>query len=166
MAKVSKQITKEDNTPSTFDLIPNGWYEVEVNSAELRDNKNTQGNHHAFVLTILGPTRAGAKLFPTFTDQNDNEKAVEIGRRQLARFAGACGVDTLDDTEQMIGRRCMARVGVQKASDPRYEDRNEVKDYKPVGAVLAAGKVNPPRPVSSPGATPTWGEAANAAPNS
>ena len=77
-------------------------------------------------------------MFQNFNIYNRNSEAERIGRSQLKALAIAVGLDTLRDTDELIGRTVAARVSIEKDKSGRYDDQNRLSKYKPADAPAAA----------------------------
>jgi hypothetical protein len=132
-----------------YGLLPEGWYEAVITSAEIRDTKSGGGKYIAMAFDITGPTHQGRKVWSNLNIRNQNPKAEEIGRQQLGEIARAIGLSSPKDTSQLINGQLQIKVVVAKSE--QYGDKNETKGYKAI-----TGSV-PPVPSSTPStSTPPW----------
>jgi len=119
--------------PSTgFGPIPAGWYPVEVEAAEVKDTKAGTGKYLWLELSIIGDQYNGRKLFANINLMNPNEKAVEIGMRELAALGLACGLAAITDSHELIGKTIECRVKVEAAKGD-FDADNKVTAYRPLG---------------------------------
>lgn len=145
--------TQRDDAATGFDAIPAGWYPVEIDGAEIKDTKAGTGKLLHFGMTIMGDKFAGRKLFSRINLINPNKKAEEIGQRELAGLGQACGLMTLTDTDDLLGKQIQVRV-VVRLEDGRDPD-NEIKAYKPLdGAQAPAPAARAPATRQTPLAAP------------
>ena len=122
---------------STFEAIPEGWYNVEVVSVEEKASKtNSQNIYIEYKYLILGPSHSGRYLFDKFNVVNTSEKAVEIAFDNLGRQGNALGFTTNEgddpytDSNDAVGRRM--DIFVRKIEDPEKEgSTNEIRGYRP-----------------------------------
>ena len=136
-----------------FEPIPTGTYTATVASIELRSTKAGTGQYLAVRLDVTGPTHEGRVLWTNLNIRNPNPKAEEIALQQLSAIMRAARVDSLQDTDQLIGASVGVKVSI--SDDATYGRRNEVK-----GITAAAGgpaRSAPPMPAAAPAAsTPPW----------
>jgi hypothetical protein len=146
-----------------FDIIPAGWYPAQIEAAEVKATKNGKGSFLALELSILGDKCANRKLWPKINLQNANPKCVEIGMRELAALGVACGLATIGDSKELLGKVVQAKVVVkaeEKDASGRvlFEAQNDVATYKPLDGAAptapapqtAAEKPVPTAPKTAP----------------
>ncbi len=126
--------------PATgFDPLPAGWYQVEIENAEIKETKAKTGKFLHLELCVVGENYNGRKLFPNINLMNPNAKAVEIGMRELAAVGQACGLNAIADTNDLLGKMIEARVKVVSADKSgNGEPDNVVTAYRPIGATPPA----------------------------
>ena len=127
MSKLSVAIKGDVNAGNDGDFspIPDGWYAVKIAGAEIKQTKAGTGNYVSVQFTVTGPTHANRRIFNIYNIQNPNAAAEKIGLAELGRLAGACGIEKLDDTDQLVGMHCEVKVATQKSIE--YGDKNVVK---------------------------------------
>jgi hypothetical protein len=105
-----------------FKPLDDGWYDAVVNSAEIRDTRS--GGKAVFLtFTTVSPKR---NIFHICNVVNSNQKAEEIGKRDLARLALACGIVELTNVDDLCGRGVSILLST-KTDD--FGSRNVVKAY-------------------------------------
>lgn len=150
MANILDFSKRADEIPDQdFQPIPDGIYTAEVKKAELKDTKDGTGQYINLQFSVLGPTHAGRVVFAIVNIKNKNQQAEEIGLRQLKELRIACGIATLRDTDELVGRSMKIKVKTQKSEE--YGDKNTVAAF-----ISANGS-----PLPSPGqgetaTTPPW----------
>ncbi len=122
-----------------FEPLPAGWYQATITSAELKKTKAGTGEYIAIRYDILGPTHQGRVVFGNLNIANPNQKAEEIGRQQLRELMVAIGLNSVSDTDQLIGGSLSIKLDIK--SDEQYGDKNEVRGFKAAGGGSAAPKV-------------------------
>lgn len=136
-----------------FDPLPDGWYDVTIDSAEVKQTKAGNGSYIKVRYNVTGPTHGGRVVFGNFNISNPNPKAEEIGRKQLGELMTAISLAELSDTDQLVGGQL--RIKLATRSSPEYGDQNEVKGYR-----LRGGSAQPAaaKPAAAPAArtTPPW----------
>lgn len=134
---------QEQASNNSFDVIPAGWYPVQVEDVSEKDTKSG-GKMLKVMFCIVGEQCNGRKLFTHFNVRNASAKAVEIAMRELGILCVACGIPNAASTDQLIGGVCEAQVIVK--NHPDYGDQNEIKKYRSISG--SARK--PAAPASAP----------------
>lgn len=145
-----------DNLPEdrSYDLLPDGWYNVTITKADLGDTKSGTGKKIDIRYDITGPTHQGRVLFGSVNIRNQSQKAEEIGRQQLGEIMRAIGLSKVQDSDELIGGHLAVKVKTKPAENG-YEARNEVSGFKAIDGSA------PPKPAAT---TPSAGTAGAAPP--
>jgi hypothetical protein len=157
MAFLDQEFNADDFvTSSNFDPLPEGWYNVAIAGAEVKNTKAGTGQYIAIKYTVTGPTHQGRVVFGNLNIKNPNPRAEEIGREQLGAMMRAIGLSKIKDTDQLIGGNLSIKLSIQR--DPTYGESNDVKAFKAIsGATLPAPSSTPQTsPAPGPSATPPW----------
>jgi len=129
MALLNATLNQQDLPQAdNFDPLPAGWYDAVIEEAEVKDNNSGTGKYINIRFSVNGPTHQGRKLFTIINYIHQNPKAQEIGLKQINALISALGINSLTDTDQLIGGNVSIKVTVKK--DEQYGDGNEVKGYK------------------------------------
>ena len=142
--RFDEEITQEDQQESSFDPVPPGPYDIVVSNIE--DTVSKKGHDMLNMeFEIVGPTHAGRKIWErwTFPPADEGIKALSISRSKMAALAQACGIERINDTDKLIGKRCKARVGIQPSDDPKYGPSNVVKRFEKPDNEGASAARNP-----------------------
>lgn len=132
-----------DVAPTSFDVVPNGEYDVIITSSAMKPTKDGGGKFLELELQILAGECQNRKLWDRLNLENANAKAVQIARGTLSAICRAVGVMTPRDSSELHNKPLRAKVIVKK--DDEYGERNEIKAYKPRHAA-------PPPPMTPPSA--------------
>ena len=135
----------------SYDPIPPGWYAVEIDRAEVKDTKAKTGKYLKLELVILDEAHEGRHVFTQINLSNPNQQAVEIGQRELAALAMACGVPALRDSAELLQKQIGVKVKIK--TEAGREPDNVVSGYRPLtDAAPAAPKpaVAKPKPAAAP----------------
>ena len=127
--------------------IPAGQYIVKIERAQLKDTKSGTGRYISLMLRVQGPTHSNAVVFAMVNISNQNQEAERIGKAQLRSIMEAIGLQTITDTDQLIGGVMDVKVAVEKDTyNGNEQDRNVVKSFKKSqsGAVLSTPMQQPP----------------------
>lgn len=163
MAQLEQAYSAEDLPKSTHEPVPAGKYDCSVHSATV-EKTSKGGTMLKYRLDIIGPAHQGRVVFGNITLTNSNPQAVEIGKQQLGDMIRACGIPRLTDTDQLVGARVTARIGIED-KNPEYAPKNVVK-----GIMAPAGSSPMPsglgsvsnhaaaeeKPAAPKGAKPAW----------
>ena len=142
----------------SYEPIPPGWYAAEIDKAEVRDTKAGTGKYLKLELVILDEAHEGRRVFTQINLSNPNAQAVEIGQRQLANLAHACGITALRDSAELLQKQIDIKLKVKK--DEGREPDNVVVGYRPLSDAApaaskpAAAKSKPAAAPSTPGKRP------------
>lgn len=136
--------------------IPAGWYNASITKAEIRATKDKLGEYVAIRYDILGPQHQGRVVFGNINTKNKSSQAEEIGRQQLGSIMRAVGLNTLNDTDQLIGSTLQIKVGISEQAG--YEPSNDVRGYKAIegGAMPQAQQFAPESTNSAPKSAAPW----------
>lgn len=123
---------------ANFELLKKGNYNVVLEEVELNDTKSG-GARLDLKFTVCDAEFAGRKLYHTINVVNDSEKAVEIGKKDLAGLLLAAGksfkfdgnILELDSAlqETLADVPVVAKVYVEKDKNGEYEDKNRIRGF-------------------------------------
>ncbi len=142
-----------------FELIPVGNYIAQIVKSEVRANKDGFGSRLSLQFQITEGEKRGRTLFQDVTLKNASEKAVKIGREQLAQLARACGLTRVQDSAQLHGIDMQIRVAIREDKTGQYEPRNEIKRFEPLGnhgQAAPASHAAPAAPTAPAGRAMPW----------
>jgi len=123
----------------SYEPIPPGWYAAEIDKAEVRDTKAGTGKYLKLELVILDEAHEGRRVFTQINLSNPNPTAVEIGQRELAALAMACGVPALRDSAELLQKQIGVKVKIK--TEAGRDPDNVVSGYRPLtDAAPAAAK--------------------------
>ena len=135
MAFLGQEYRVEDLPESgSYELIPAGWYQAQINAADLKQTKSGDGQYLSIRFDIIAPTHQGRVVFGNVNLKNASAQAEEIGRRQLGEILRSIGKSVIRDSDELIGGQLQIKVGVQHDKNGQYEDRNDIKGYKALEA--------------------------------
>lgn len=144
-------LPQRENSGS-FEPLPDGWYDVIVNSAEIRHTKAGTGKYLHLRYDVQGPTHGGRVVFGNLNIRNANPKAEEIARQQMGELMRAVGLAKLSDTDQLHGLALKVKLTTRKSD--QYGDQNEIKAFKAAGSSPSSAK--PAAPAAPARPTPPW----------
>lgn len=160
MARLGNTIVVADH-PDTFSALPEGKYNVQIQKTEIKRNKAGTGSYAAYEMRVLDGQYANRVVFYNINVDHPSKQAVDIGNREHARLAEACGLDHIDDTDDVNGKTVTITLSVEK--DGSGNERNNVKKVAPyMNAALAPssapkfGSVAKPQTPASSGSPAPW----------
>jgi hypothetical protein len=150
--------SKEAPAEDRYGLLETGWYPLEVEKAEVKENNARNGKFLKLQVTVIGERHNGRKLFPQITLSNPNPDAVRIGRRELADLTQAAGITVLKNSAELVGKQVDGRVGIKKGNEG-YPDDNKVSTYAVLGSKSSGEQATAPRKKGGAKAPPAtaWG---------
>lgn len=138
---------RPDDVPNaTFEPLPPGWYAAQIDAASVKDTESKTGKYLKLELVILDQPYNGRRVFTNITLVNPSQAAVEIGQRQLANLAHACGITALRDSAELLQRFVQIRLKIKK--EKGYDPQNEVTGYKPPNATASGPQPPPDKPAA------------------
>lgn len=144
MAQLGYTVTTNDlpqDSGGDYSPLPAGDYQVRIVETSINTTKSGTGQYIKLRLDVTGPSHEGRVLFTNLNIKNDNQKAEEIGRQQLGAVMRAIGLDSIQDTDQLVGGAMTVKVAIRKSEE--YGDQNDVKAFKAISGS------KPPAPAAS-----------------
>lgn len=139
MAFLGQSFASDDLPKSSgFDPLPDGWYEVNITKAEVKNTKAGDGSYISVGYTVTAPSHEGRVVFGNLNIRNKNPKAEEIGHQQLGELMRSIGLTKVEDSDQLIGGSCSIKLKTRKSD--QYGDQNEVVGWKSNGSAMPAGQ--------------------------
>ena len=143
---------------NSYDLIPEGWYQVEITKSELKDTKDGTGKLISLGYKITGQSSAGRLVFGNINVSNKNTEAERIGREQLGALMRAVNVANINNGQVnvFIGTQLLIKVGIKaqqtdKNTGKVYDAQNEPKGFKPLAyATPSASSLTQSQPSAKP----------------
>jgi len=115
---------------SSFEVMPEGWYIAQITKSEFKENSKGTGKYLALSFTIVDGQHSKRMFFTNLNLVNQNPTAVEIANRTLKDICTACGLDEIEDSEELHGIPMAVKLKV-KPSEGKWPERNEPVAYKP-----------------------------------
>ncbi len=129
----------EISSASNEEAIKPGRYTLEYISDEMVEG-GTNG-WVALKATFKVKTEGTYFVTATYALEHKNPKVVEIGLDKLAKLAKACGLDSLKNSEELIGKMVSAEVVLNKNGYPEVNGEDYGKTYQPVEQEATPKKV-------------------------
>jgi len=108
--------------------LPVGKYLVQIEKAEIKDNKTGTGNGLSLQFTVIGDKFTNAKVFTWINLQNPSQQAMNIGKKELGQLAIACGFKGIPDSEdELLGKQLVVKLKIREDKP----DENDITGYYP-----------------------------------
>lgn len=158
-----------NNVAGDYTPVPPGEYGFTIIEADYKATSAGTG-HFIYIKCKIDdndPSGEGGRTFEDrFNIDNPNDKAVEIGQRQLNALLFATGKQAISDTDELVGLSAVAKLKVEPAK-PYIKDgvQQPGSPSNSVGAYKARGQAATPlqQAAAQTGgpANPPWKRAAN-----
>jgi hypothetical protein len=112
-----------------FEVIPAGTYAAQIIESDMKETKAKTGMYLELRIQILDAPYTGRLVFERLNLVNPNETAVKIANRTLADICEACGLDEVEDSEELHGLEFEIDLVVEPAKGD-WGESNKVKKYK------------------------------------
>lgn len=150
--------------------LPSGEYVCVIVDSDMRQTKDGRGQYLELVHEVVEGPYQGRKAWARLNLVNHNQTAQSIAQGQLSTICHACGVLSVQDSQQLHNRPMLVRIEFLKAGPKRDTDTNEIRGWKSVnGQPLAAGTVTAgpaptgsPAPAAAAAGAPPWAKKAAA----
>lgn len=129
----------------SYSLIPDGWYPMTVDKAELVDIKGDKGQQIKITYKITGPEQNGRLIFGYIAIKHVESDKEAKGRQRLGNLVDAAKFTDKITLDNITSLHFEGKVITDKGSEG-YEDRNSVLVYRELKNPLPGM----PAPNSSP----------------
>ena len=148
MAVLPGVFTADENVErmKEFGLMPSIWYLGHIKKSEIKKTKAGTGLRLNMQVVVESSEadkykdddceHKGRIVFIGLNIENPSTQAVEIAQRELASICDACGIDELEDSDELHDITFGFKLGIEKGNDG-YEDKNVIKKYATEEATLA-----------------------------
>lgn len=127
----------------SFEPLPNGWYQMRVIGAEMYTGQSADAGEMLKLQIEIDADEhlkySGRQVFSYLCINHQKATVRNIARRQLSSIAHALGVDSIDDTSELLGQPLLVKLKVRPAANG-YEASNDVSGYAAVGSDQPAAK--------------------------
>lgn len=118
-------------------VIPAGEYIAEVFASKMQENKKQTGWMLILNWRVIDGEHKGAEVSQFVNLMNASAEAQAIAQRMLSTICKACGVDFLQDSEQLHEKPCRIKVKLQEYNG---EIRDAISMVFPVSKTAAPAK--------------------------
>lgn len=124
---------------SEYEILPEGDYVLQVVDSEIKPTSKG-GTQLIYTMQVVGTTHDGKQIKERLNIVNDNQKAVEIAFQTLAKISLACGVQKVNDSSDLHGKKFIAVIGIKKGEgtyikdgvEKKNGDQNVIKKFAPM----------------------------------
>lgn len=135
MAKLPSQFNSDDHEEmGDFSPLPNGEYVVKISDSDYKQNKNKTGHYLQLIREVCEGDYKGRKVYSNLNLDNPNPVTVEIAQKELTSTCKACGVVSVEDSEELHGIEHIVKLGIKKG-DKDNPDSNKILSIKPLDGV-------------------------------
>lgn len=147
------------------DPLPTGDYICVIVDSDMKQTKDGRGQYLELVHEVVEGPAKGRKAWARLNLVNHNSTAQSIAQGQLSAICHACGVLSIQDSQQLHNRPMLVRIEYLKAGPKRDSDTNEIRSWKsvsgqPPASGVVAGAPAPPAPAAA--GAPPWAKKAAA----
>ena len=136
MANISDTGYQSAQAMDDFSPIPAGEYPAVITESEIKVTKDGQGQYLKLKIEIIEGEFQGRLIFTNLNLWNQNPKAAEIARRELATIAAATGKVGASDSAEFHNIPMIVKVAVEPGSG-EYGPQNRIKMYSAYGQPAA-----------------------------
>lgn len=161
-AILGQSFVASDVPQSEYKLLPEGEYVLQIVGSEIKPTAKG-GTQLVIDFAVLGSQYDGSVLKERLNIVNDNQTAVEIAFQTLAKIVQATGLDAINDSSELHGKKVLGKVIVKKGTGTYVKDgvekpsadQNQIKSFHPIG--LTTSTPTQPQQASSEAAAPATG---------
>lgn len=134
MAKIQADMTDvKEQGAYKYDVIPEGEYDLEIVSTEVKETKAKDGWYIILDLKVIEGEHTGKMLKDLINIQNKNKEAQKIGLGRLKKIAiigGHKNPSYIDDSDEILGFKLSGKVYTQTSmhNGKTYEE-SSIKYY-------------------------------------
>jgi hypothetical protein len=114
--------------------LPPGPYICEITKTDVLKTKQGDGRYVLVVFIIIDGEYKGRKIFQNFNTLNKNPLAVEIGKKHLSLLCNSVGIESFNDTDELLHKQTVIRLGFN----------NKLFGFKKVGEDVPVSVKNTP----------------------
>lgn len=150
-AILGQSFVASDVPQSEYKLLPEGEYVLQIVGSEIKPTAKG-GTQLVIDFTVVGSQYDGSVLKERLNIVNDNQTAVEIAFQTLAKIVSASGLDAINDSSELHGKKMIGKVVVKKgtgtytATDGTQKpssDQNQIKSFHPCGLTTSTPMQKP-----------------------
>ena len=140
MAKLPSRFNSDEHDDmADYSALPAGSYRIRVKATDRVENKKKTGFYYKFVFEVMEGKFAKRLLFSNLNLEHINPDTVEMAEKELGTICKACGMVSIEDTDELHGLELMGKVTVKPASS-QYAEGNEIKNYSRIEGLAVPSK--------------------------
>jgi len=149
MTLLPRQFNSGDHEDmNDFSPVPEGDYIAQIHKSSMENCKETakdpNGKYLKLEWKVISPKKyQGRLLWTQLNIINKNTQAVEIAQKELATICRACGIPSVQDSQQLHGIPCKLKVDVKPAT-AQWPASNRIKYYEKADAHVSAEQPSQP----------------------
>ena len=142
-------------TPTTgFEPIPKGKYNAVIVESDEKATRSGSGSYLEFTYEIIDGEYKGRKLWSRHNVRNQNQKAVEIARKEVSAICHAVGTLQIKYTEDLHNKPLV--INVSTTRNETGEITNEIRGFEAAGGVASQTARPAPAPANSADGPSPW----------
>ena len=132
MPLLPKAANTEGNKEGQDDrsVMAPGDYLMHIVKTEFKETKKKDGHYLACQLKVIEGENKGRVVFINLNLDNPNPVAVEIANKELNSICQACGLEGVEDSDELLNIPMSVKLKVKKG-DAQWPDSNETVSYAP-----------------------------------
>ncbi len=136
------------DTSPRANLLQPGDYLFICQKATINNTKDNNGRYIDCEFLVVEGIGKGRKVWNKFNVENQNEQAVQIGKRELALFMASIGLQAFRSLSELTDKPFCGTVGFAKGASEGTEI-NVIKKFKKQSEYVAAGPKDDFNPFAS-----------------
>ena len=151
MTLLNIQALDEPVRETDFSPLPEGWYEVVISQAEMRETSNDNGTYdYVWVeMTVTSGDHTNRRLWPVFSVFHPTLTIRKGQEEKAGHLVRALNMASLTDIGQLKKRQLQVRVYHDKEGKP------QIANYKSAASTAETTEAEP-APPSGNGQKPAW----------
>jgi hypothetical protein len=142
-------------TPSTgFEPIPKGKYNAVIVESDEKATRSGTGSYIEFAYEIIDGEYKGRKLWSRHNIINQNQKAVEIARKEMSAICHAVGILQIKYTEELHNKPLI--INVSTTRNETGEITNEIRGFEAIDGVASQAACPAPAPGNASDGPAPW----------
>jgi len=156
-AILGQKFVASDVPQSEYKLLPEGEYVLQIVGSEIKPTAKG-GTQLVIDFNVVGSQYDGSVLKERLNIVNDNTTAVEIAFQTLAKIVSASGLEAINDSSELHGKKMIGKVVVKKGTgtytstdgtQKPSSDQNQIKSFHPVGLAQSTPTVSQAQPATA-----------------
>ena len=134
MAQLPDVFKPSETEDVGFDTIPEGWYSAQAIKTEVKKTQAGDGTYVALRFKIIEGEYSGRFVFTNLNIINKNETTMRIAKAHLKQICEAVDIESLVDTDELLGQPLQIKLGIKPASGA-YPEGNKIDAYRNIDEI-------------------------------